>query len=268
MLQQINIINFALIENLTISFDRGLNILTGETGAGKSILIDAINYVLGGKFNKELIRTGENRTFVEAIFLIENFKTKEVLKNLDIEFDDMVIISRETFQSGKSVAKINGKALILSQIKQISETLLDIHGQHENQNLLDSSTHIQYLDYFGENVYGKLLDSYIKNYKKLNEINFKINEIQGNHGEREKLIDFLKYQLQEINNATLKESEDLELEKQYRIISNFEKINNVLGNAYEVLYNGSEDVPSVFDSIGSVIKELRSVEKHVEIIKN
>ena len=171
MLEQINIINFALIENLTISFDRGLNILTGETGAGKSILIDAINYVLGGKFNKELIRTGENRTFVEAIFLIENFKTKDVLKSLDIEFDDMVIISRETFQSGKSVAKINGKALILSQIKQISETLIDIHGQHENQNLLDSSTHIQYLDYFGENEYGKLLDIYKSNYKKLNEVN-------------------------------------------------------------------------------------------------
>jgi len=267
MLQQINIINFALIENLTISFERGLNILTGETGAGKSILIDAINYVLGGKFNKELIRTGENRTFVEAIFLIENLKTKEVLKGLDIEFDDMVIISRETFQSGKSIAKINGKSLILSQVKQISETLIDIHGQHENQNLLDSSTHIQYLDYFGEGEYGKLLGIYNENYKKLNEINFKINEIQGNHGEREKLIDFLKYQLEEINNATLKEKEDIELEKQYRIISNFEKINNVLGNAYEVLYNGTEDVSSIFDSLGLVIKELRSVEKHIEVIK-
>ena len=267
MLEQINIINFALIENLTISFDRGLNILTGETGAGKSILIDAINYVLGGKFNKELIRTGENRTFVEAIFLIENLKTKDVLKSLEIEFDDMVIISRETFQSGKSVAKINGKALILSQIKQISETLIDIHGQHENQNLLDSSTHIQYLDYFGENEYGKLLDIYRSNYKKLNEVNCKINDIKGNDGEREKLIDFLKYQLEEINNATLRENEDLELEKQYRIISNFEKINNVLGSAYEVLYNGNDDVSSIFDSIGAVIKELRSVEKHIEIIK-
>jgi DNA repair protein RecN (Recombination protein N) len=268
MLQQINIINFALIENLTISFDRGLNILTGETGAGKSILIDAINYVLGGKFNKELIRTGENRTFVEAIFLIENFKTKEVLRSLEIDFDDMVIISRETFQSGKSVAKVNGKALILTQVKQVSETLIDIHGQHENQNLLDINTHIQYLDYFGENQYGALLHTFNENYKKLNEINFKINEIQGNDGEREKLIDFLKYQLEEIDNAMLKDNEDTELEKQYRIISNFEKINNVLGNAYEVLYNGSEDVSSIFDSIGTVIKELRSVEKHMDIIKN
>jgi len=267
MLEQINIINFALIENLTISFERGLNILTGETGAGKSILIDAINYVLGGKFNKELIRTGENRTFVEAIFLIENLKTKEVLKNLDIEFEDMVIISRETFKSGKSIAKINGKALILSQIKQISETLLDIHGQHENQNLLDSSTHIHYLDYFGENQYGKLLNVYSENYKSLNEINLKINEIQGNEGEREKLIDFLKYQLDEINNAELKENEDIELEKQFRLISNSEKINNVLGNAYEILYNGTEDIPSIFDSVGSVIKELRSIEMHVDVIK-
>jgi len=267
MLEQINIINFALIENLTISFERWLNILTGETGAGKSILIDAINYVLGGKFNKELIRTGENRTFVEAIFLIENLKTKEVLKNLDIEFEDMVIISRETFKSGKSIAKINGKALILSQIKQISETLLDIHGQHENQNLLDSSTHIHYLDYFGENQYGKLLNVYSENYKSLNEINLKINEIQGNEGEREKLIDFLKYQLDEINNAELKENEDIELEKQFRLISNSEKINNVLGNAYEILYNGTEDIPSIFDSVGSVIKELRSIEMHVDVIK-
>ncbi len=267
MLQQLNIINFALIENLTISFNKGLNILTGETGAGKSILIDAINYVLGGKFNKELIRTGEDRTYVEAVFLIENSKTKEVLKTFEIEYDDMVIISRETFQSGRSLAKVNGKSLILSQVKQISETIIDIHGQHENQNLLDSSTHITYLDYFGDKKYGKILEEYKKSYKKLNEINCKIDEIQGKFGEREKLIDFLKYQLEEIANSKLKENEDLDLENQYAIISNSEKITKVLCNSYEVLYNGIEEVPSVVENLGMVIKELRSIESNLESVK-
>jgi DNA repair protein RecN (Recombination protein N) len=134
MLLQINIKNFALIENINISFDNGFNVLSGETGAGKSILIDAINFVLGGKFNKDLIRTGEDKTFVEAIFTISNQKTKETLEQFNVDYDDLVIISRETFQSGKSIAKINGKSLILAHIKLVSDTLLNIHGQHENQN--------------------------------------------------------------------------------------------------------------------------------------
>lgn len=267
MLQQINIVNFALIENLIISFERGFNILTGETGAGKSILIDAINYVLGGKFNKELIRTGENRTYVEAIFTIENTKTKDVLKKLDIEHDDMVIISRETFQSGKSIAKVNGKALILLQIKMLSQTLLDIHGQHENQNLLDSTTHIQYLDAFGESKYGGKLLEYSKNYQDLTEVKARILEIEGKDGERDKIIDFLKYQLAEINNASLKEKEDEELEEKFKIVSNSEKINKVLNNAYETLHNGNDEIPSISDTITSIIKEIRGIEKHLDSIK-
>ena len=132
MLLQLNIKNFALIENLSIDFERGFNVLSGETGAGKSILIDAINFVLGGKFNKNLIRTGKDKTVVEAVFSIENEKTRLALEELEISYDDLVILSRESFQSGKTVAKVNGKTLLLSKIKSISETLLDIHGQHEN----------------------------------------------------------------------------------------------------------------------------------------
>ncbi|CDI49703.1 DNA repair protein recN [Clostridium tetani 12124569] len=150
MLLQLNIKNFALIEELSISFERGFNVLSGETGAGKSIIIDAINYVLGGKFNKELIRTGENKTFVEAIFTLENEMSKEELIDQNIEYEDWIIVSRESFQSGKSVTKVNGRSILISQLKKITETLLDIHGQHENQNLLDSSNHINYLDYFQE----------------------------------------------------------------------------------------------------------------------
>ncbi|MCD3288996.1 AAA family ATPase, partial [Clostridium botulinum C/D] len=146
MLLQLNIKNFALIEELTINFEKGFNVLTGETGAGKSILIDAINYVLGGKFNKGLIRTGENRTFVEAIFDIENTTIANVLKHMDISCEDLLIISRETFKSGKSVVKANGKSLLIADIRKISSILINIHGQHDNQELLNSAKHIYYLD--------------------------------------------------------------------------------------------------------------------------
>ncbi|OFI07606.1 DNA repair protein RecN [Clostridium acetireducens DSM 10703] len=267
MLLQLNIKNFALIEELTISFDKGFNVLSGETGAGKSILIDAINYVLGSKFNKDLIRTGEKKTFVEAIFTIENKKTKEVLDNQQIEYEDMVIISRETFQSGKTITKVNGKSILLANLKLISETLVDIHGQHENQNLLNLSNHILYLDYFADKRLHNFLKEYREIYNKLNDIDKKIEEIQGKEGERDKIIDFLKYQINEINNANLKEKEYEELEEKFAVLSNAEKINNTLSSAYEILYNGKQNVPSVYDSIGIIIKDINAIEDSYDKIK-
>lgn len=268
MLLQLNIKNFALIENLSISFEKGLNILTGETGAGKSILIDAINFVLGSKFNKDLIRTGQSKTFVEAIFSIENPRTYEMLNQLDIEYDDMVIISRETFQSGKSIAKINGKALLLSNLKDISTSLLDIHGQHENQNLLDAANHINYLDNYG----GKELEQHILQFKhkynELKEIEAKIESLSGNEGDGEKLIDFLKYQIKEIEDAKLKIGEDNELEEKYKLLYNSEKISQVLSSAYETLYNGNENMTSIFDRLGIVIRDLKNISENINNIND
>ncbi|WP_097025751.1 DNA repair protein RecN [Clostridium peptidivorans] len=267
MLLQLNIKNFALIEELSISFDNGFNVLSGETGAGKSILIDAINYVLGGKFNRDFIRTGEDKTFVEAIFTLENEKSKEELIKQGIEYEDWIIISRETFQSGKSIAKVNGRSMILSQLKMLTETLLDIHGQHENQNLLDHSNHITYLDYFGEEALGEYLNDYKNSYEELNEIENKIFDLTGKNGEREKTIDFLKYQLEEINAAKLKTDEEEELEERYNILSNSEKINKSLSLSYKMLYDGDENTSSIIDSIGSIVRDLKSVENHMEKIK-
>jgi DNA repair protein RecN (Recombination protein N) len=267
MLLQLNINNFALIEKLTITFDEGFNVLTGETGAGKSILIDAINYVLGSKFSKDLIRTGEDKTYVEAVFSSDNNKTLEVLKELDIDSDELIIISRETYQSGKSIAKVNGKSVLLSNLKLISSTLLDIHGQHENQNLLDSSNHIIYLDYFGGELLLNQLENYKVNYRRLTDIENNIERIQGKEGEKDKLIDFYKYQLEEINKANLKENEDVDLENQYSILSNAEKINKTLSGCYEALNDGGENSLSVHDSLGIAIKELRNVQRHVEKAK-
>ncbi|WP_055667698.1 DNA repair protein RecN [Desnuesiella massiliensis] len=265
MLLQININNFALIEKLSIDFTKGFNVLSGETGAGKSILIDAINFVLGEKFNKDFIRTGEEKTSVEAIFFIENSKTKILLEELDIEFEDILIITRETFYNGKSIVKVNGKSILISTLKQISKTLIDIHGQHENQNLLDSSNHIFYLDSFGENNIRNVKLEYIELYKKYNEIIAKIDKLKGNK-DIDKVADYLVFQIKDIDSAKLKIGEDLELEKSYSILSNAEKISNSLNNSFNYLYS-TGDTSNAFDMIGNAVKELRIAEKHIDKIK-
>ena len=179
MLIRLNIKNFALIEEITVEFSEGFNILSGETGAGKSILIDAIDYVLGGKFSKDLIRTGEERTFVEAIFSIDNENVNHVLDELGIEYDDMLIISRETLLSGKSIIKVNGRSLIITQLKRIREKILDIHGQHQNQSLLQRSSHILYLDnYIGKDI-EEPLSKFLDLKEELSKIKEKINKIKG-----------------------------------------------------------------------------------------
>ena len=267
MLLQLNIMNFALIEKLNIDFERGFNVFSGETGAGKSILIDAINYVLGGKFNKNLIRTGENKTYVEAIFSIDTKKNITVLDEMDIDYEDTIIINRETFQSGKSIAKVNGKALLLSKVRYISKNLLDIHGQHDNHNLLDKVNHIFYVDSFGNDKIEKILVGYNKKYIKMISIKNRIIKLEGNEGEREKKIDFLNYQLEEIKLANLKIGEDEELLEKYATISNAENLEKHLSKSYQLLYTSDEENTSVFYNLAIAIKELRGIEKHMGKIK-
>lgn len=267
MLLQLNIMNFALIEKLSTNFDRGFNVLSGETGAGKSILIDAINYVLGGKFNKSLIRTGEDKTYVEAIFTIDTQNNKNVLEEMDIDYEDTVFISRETFQSGKSIAKVNGKSLLLSKVKHISKNLLDIHGQHDNHNLLDKVNHIFYVDSFGTDRLHTAIIEYNEKYTRMTSIKNRILKLEGNEGERDKRIDFLNYQLEEIKSANLKIGEDQELLEKYAIVSNSENLEKHLSRSYQLLYTSDEENTSVFYNLAMAIKELRSIEKHMDKIK-
>ena len=207
MLIQLNIKNFALIEEITVEFREGFNILSGETGAGKSILIDAIDYVLGGKFSKDLIRTGKDRTFVEAIFSLNNDKVNLILDELGIEYDDMLIISRETLLSGKTIVKVNGKSLIVTQLRRIRERLLDIHGQHQNHSLLQRSSHIMCLDNFiGEEI-EEHVEKFFKLKEELNEIKNKIFKIQGSE-DRDKLIDYTKFQIDDIEKGKLRIGEE------------------------------------------------------------
>lgn len=264
MLVQLNIKNFALIEEISIDLGEGFNILSGETGAGKSILIDAIDYVLGGKFSKDLIRTGESRTRVEAIFDIKDSKLFDVLNELEIEFDDILIISRETLLSGKSIIKVNGKSLIVNQLRRIREKLLDIHGQHQNQSLLQKSSHVNYLDsYIGEKIENEL-DKFLILREELLKTREKIKNINGNK-DRDKLVDYIKFQIEDIEKGKLKIGEEEDLKEEYNMLSNAEKITLAISNSYNFL-NGMES-SSVLDSLSKVISELTSVEEHLLKIK-
>lgn len=268
MLLQINIENFALIQKLSISFDKGFNVFSGETGAGKSILIDAIAFILGGKFSRDSIRTGEEKAYVEAVFSAENNKTNALLEEMGIEHDeDIIILSREAFQSGKSIARINNKSVLLSAVKAVGSTLLDIHGQHENQNLLDPANHIYYLDSYAGEKLSEIMVRYREVYNEIDGIDHKLDEMYGKDNDRDKIIDFLNYQVKEIDDAKLKKGEDTELQEQYSLLSNAEKINNALAYCYDVLYSGNDNMPSVYDSIGNALKELKQVEKHLDKIK-
>lgn len=265
MLIQLNIKNFALIEDITVQFNNGFSILSGETGAGKSILIDAIDYVLGGKFSKESIRSGENSTYVEAIFSIDNKNLNDILEDLGIEFEDMLIISRETILSGKSIIKVNGKSLIALSLKKIGEKLLDIHGQHQSQSLLQKSSHITYLDNFiGEDL-KEPLNKYLKVKAELSVVREKISEINISE-EGNKLIEYTKFQIEDIEKGKLKINEEEELKDEYNILSNAEKINSALNISYGLL-SMDEEGNSVIESLNKVINELTTIEKNIDSIR-
>ena len=266
MLVVLNIKNFALIQELSVEFGAGFNILSGETGAGKSILIDTIDYVLGGKFSKELIRYGEDKTYVEAIFDMENDEIYTLLNDLNIENDELLVVSRETTISGKSIIKVNGKIIVLSQLKRIREKLLDIHGQHQNQSLLSKGTHILYLDEYNSENISPLLEQFeiVKN--RHSQIEDKINELKGND-DREKILDYIKFQIDDIEKAKLKPGEEEDLREQYNILANAEKISSSLINSYNYLNNNPQG-NSVLELLSKVISEFSHSEMHLEKIKD
>ena len=266
MLVVLNIKNFALIQELSVEFGAGFNILSGETGAGKSILIDTIDYVLGGKFSKELIRYGEDKTYVEAIFDMENDEIYTLLNDLNIENDELLVVSRETTISGKSIIKVNGKTIVLSQLKRIREKLLDIHGQHQNQSLLSKGTHILYLDEYNSENISPLLEQFEIFKNRYSEIEDKINELKGNE-DREKLLDYIKFQIEDIEKAKLKPGEEEDLREQYNILANAEKISSSLINSYNYLNNNPQG-NSVLELLSKVISELSHSEMHLEKIKD
>jgi DNA repair protein RecN (Recombination protein N) len=241
MLIHLSVENVAIIEKLTVELEDGLNVLTGETGAGKSILIDAVNALLGGRISRELIRTGEDKAKVEAVFYCPE-KLCGILEEMGIENqeDQTLVLSRQFSVTGKNICRINGSLVTVSQLKEIGEYLIDIHGQHDNQSLLRNKAQSDYLDMFSGSSLLSERESYRKALTQFQEINRKINDLKAMEKERARLEDLYRYQVEEISAAALKKDEDLELSRQSNLLSHAEGIMEAFHAAYLAL-SGDED---------------------------
>ena len=245
MISTLHIKNIGIIDDLSINLNNGLNILTGETGAGKTLIIDSLGIISGERFSKEMIRKGEDHSFVEAcIYLPEN----------ENAIDGNIIVSREVYSNGRNMCKINGRMVTVNELKLFMENIIDIHGQHDNQQLLNPATHIEYLDSFGNKDIGNLKEEYKESYKKYNELKLELKNNYGDDKEKQRKLDLLKYQYDEIEKANLKVGEDEKLEADRKIILNSEKINENLNIA------DLEVSEKAIDAINSAIRALEKIE--------
>ncbi len=240
MLLELNIRNIALIESLRIEFAQGFNVLTGETGAGKSIIVDSVNLVLGGRADRDLIRTGSEKGSVQALFDIsDNPNARSMAEEFGLESDDgLITVMRELSRSGKNICRIAGVVLPLTALKQFTACLVDLHGQHEHQHLMNPAMHIGFIDSFGDANHQALraqaADAHAKRAETVRELKTLLKEAS----ERERMIDMLTFQVQEIKAAHLKAGEEQKLEKKLRMLENAEKIRTGVETAYRFTYSG------------------------------
>ena len=271
MLAQLSVKNLALIDEVNLEFDSGLNILTGETGAGKSIIIDAVNLALGERADREMIQTGKDFARVEALFYLENpQKIESILIELcnDPEPDNSLLITREISFSGRNICRVNGRTVTLSILRDISKHLIDVHGQHQHQSLLDVKHHRVLLDMLGGEEVQKTKEKVYALYRDWKKIKNKINELAGVGRDGELRKDILKHQINEIESANLKKGEEEELLKLRAVLHNAEKITRIIYSAYDSLYSGTESYPSVSDLLGNVSVELSQISDLDPILEN
>lgn len=259
MLENLHIKNVALIEECQVSFGAGLNILTGETGAGKSMLIDSLQFALGGRTGKDFLRRGQKMASVAALFSVADttFSQKLIDLGIEPEEDHMVLIHRTYSDSGKSVCRINGNMVSVSALREISSDLIDFYGQHEHQSLLNPSKHIQILDRFCGEKFEQALQAYQEAYAVSREVEKQLQALFGDDGERERKIDLLSFQKEEIEMASLKIGEEEELQESKKRLGNMERLMRVCAESVEILYEGSELTPSVCDAFGNALVKLR-----------
>ena len=246
MINTLHIKNIGIIDELFLEFGEGFNVITGETGAGKTLIIDALGVLAGGRFSKEIIRNGENYSLVEASFYIPNKGYEE----------DSLVVTREINLKGKNICKINGRLVTVNELKEFMKNIIDIHGQNNNQSLLNVSTHIEFLDtYIGKDILSLRRD-YSRKYKEYLKIKDELTNNFGDEREKQRKLDLLNYQKNEIEEASLKEGEEEELEEKRNMFMSAEKINIGLCEAEERL---SENT---IDNIGYSIKSLERIEKY------
>ena len=236
MLSLLHIENIAVIECADISFDRGFNVLTGETGAGKSIVIDAISAILGQRAYRDMIRTGSTKAAVRAVFT--DVPRLPWFEENGVEYDPETIIQREIYLDGKNVCRVNGSLVTVSILNKLGIQLINIHGQHDSASLFDEANHLVFLDDFGASQ--NLRDAYAVQYQAVEKLRREINRISMDEGEKLRRMETLKYQIYEIEKAQLSAGEDEELEARRKLLQNSEKIANGLNDAVENLYGGDD----------------------------
>ena len=241
MLFNLSVENVALIEKAEINFNKGFNVLTGETGAGKSILIGSLNMLLGERMGRDIIRNGEDYSYVEGVFYLPEYaKDLKELEDVEIEEDGSLIVSRKLFSDGKNICKVGGRNVSVSALKEIGRVLINIHGQHDNQALLDSSSHIKFLDAaVGENdVYKKYQDTF----SSLREEEKKLSELSLDENEKARRVDILTFEIEEIENANITVGEEEELKNARNVLKNKEIIEKSCYGALDALYENNEGV--------------------------
>ena len=262
MLRQLQIGNVALIDELTIAFYDGFSVLTGETGAGKSIIIEALNFVLGERANRELIKSGAKKASVEAQFVLaEKEPVLAVLSELELECDDgMLTLYRELAESGKGVCRVNGTLVSVAMLKQIGDALVDIHGQHAHQSLLDPKLHIGMLDAFAGEPALTLRQKVQEAYRRAHAAQKQLSGAVSDERERERRIDLLAYQIRELDAANLVDGEEETLTEQREMLQNAQTIMNALEGASEGL-SGEESVLTGLSGVMHALESIRTFQK-------
>lgn len=265
MLIQLEVENVAIIEKINIPMQKGFTVLTGETGAGKSIIIDSLNALLGSRVSRELIRSGAEKAFVQGLFsytLDNDNKFDVLLESMGIEPQDdkSILISRTFTESGKNVCRVNGKMITVGMLKEIGQRLVDIHGQHDNQSLLRAEMHIELLDSFAGCELAAEKVEYQASLRELNSLKAKLRALAGVDKERERTLDILRFQIGEIEAARLYVGEDIELEGKSKILAHSEDIISAFSNAYEWLRGDDGEVDSALDKIGFSLEAIKKIE--------
>ena len=260
MLLEISIKNFAIIEEVSLHFEQGMTILTGETGAGKSIIIDAMNMMLGSRATTDVIRHGASKAEIEGLFSLENSRSlKPIFEEQGLELTDELIIRREILQNGRSVSRVNGQLVNLSVLKAIGQHLVDIHGQHDQEELMRPQLHIAMLDEFGDQEFLTLRDRYCETFDRYRGLRKQVLTLQKNQQEHKARIEMLEFQIAEIESADLKSGEDLTLHQERERLLNHKQIADTLTNAYAMLDN--EDFSSL-SNVRSAMNDLESIEEY------
>lgn len=263
MLSLLHIENIAVIECADISFDKGFNILTGETGAGKSIVIDAISAVLGERAYRDMIRTGAKKASVRAVF--QDVPKLPWFDDYGVEYDPETIIQREVFVDGKNVCHVNGTLVTVSILHKLGRQLIDIHGQHDSASLFDEDKHLQFLDAVADN--GQLRANYAECYGKLSSLRREIDRMTMDEGEKLRRMETLRYQIDEITKADLKAGEDEKLESRRKILQNAEKLNDGIYAAVECLY-GNDDSDGAASLLAQAEQELSRLSRYTDAFES